>query len=63
MPTARSIARAGALRMPSVTSRLRGLTSTGVPGSFSAMAAKLPDRDLPVLIRSQPGLVAVTSHV
>ena len=34
MPTARSIARAGALRMPSVTSRLRGLTSTGVPGTL-----------------------------
>jgi hypothetical protein len=33
MPTARSMARAGALVMPSVTSRLRGLMSTGVPGS------------------------------
>ena len=33
-PTARNIAREAAFWMPSVTSRLRGLTSTGVPGEF-----------------------------
>ena len=42
MPTARSMARAGAFGMPSVTSRLRGLTSTGVPGSFAAMRRSYP---------------------
>ena len=38
MPIARSMARAGALVMPSVTSRLRGFTSTGVPGVAGAGA-------------------------
>src|SRR6478736_3758230 len=41
MPTARSIARAGAFCMPSVTSRERGLMSTGVSTGCSAMAANL----------------------
>src|SRR3954447_14157179 len=43
IPTARSIARAGALVIPSVTSRLRGLTSTGVPDSLSAMRRSYPN--------------------
>src|SRR3954453_9569776 len=44
IPTARSIARAGALVIPSVTSRLRGLTSTGVPDSFWAMRRSYPNQ-------------------
>ena len=43
MPMARSIARAGALLGPSVTSRLRGLMSTGV-SPWSAMRRRLPAR-------------------
>ena len=39
MPTARSIARAGARSEPSVTSRLRGLMSTGVSPCSAAMRA------------------------
>src|SRR4051794_38426901 len=41
MPTARSIALAGAFCMPSVTSRERGLMSTGVSTGCSAMVATL----------------------
>ena len=51
MPTARSIARAGAFWMPSVTSRLRGLMSTWCAWFVLGHAAKLPDPDLPDLIR------------
>ena len=42
MPIARSIARAGARLGPSVTSRLRGLMSTGVSPSSAAMPRRLP---------------------
>jgi len=42
IPIARNMARAGALVMPSVTSRLRGLMSTWVPGSFAAMLRSYP---------------------
>ena len=44
MPIARSMARAGARLGPSVTSRLRGLMSTGVSPSLVAMPGRLPAR-------------------
>ncbi len=52
MPTARSIARDGALVIPSVTSRERGFTSTGVSVLASLMTARVPPD-----VNSEPGAV------
>src|SRR4051794_5805178 len=58
MPTARSIARAGALASPSVTSRLRGLMSTVLSAVGYSTVVTTGDGRPPV-----PGAVGLGPHV
>src|SRR6056297_1143459 len=60
IPTARSIARDGAFCMPSVTSRDRGFTSTGVPGVFAVFAASLIWCTVVPARGAEPGAVRTT---
>jgi hypothetical protein len=64
MPTARSIARDGAFCMPSVTSRERGLMSTGTSiGESFVLEASLMACTVVVGGNSQPGALPTPTEV